>query len=272
MDGGRALDAGGVRWHVHVSGSGPVALLLHGTGASADSFGGLVPLLAERFTVIVPDLPGHARSSTPRAAGMSVDGMAASTAALLAALDAQPAIAIGHSAGAAVLARMALDGRLSLQSLIGLNAALMPLDGLLRVLSPMAKLLARAPGFARVVSGFARDDRAVARLVDGTGSKLDAAGVGRYAALVRDRHHVDGAIAMMAAWNLDRTWAELPRLRPAPLLIVGDHDRTIPPHQARRVAAHVPGTKVVVMPGLGHLAHEEDPAGTATIVFAHAMG
>ncbi|MBQ1767400.1 MAG: alpha/beta fold hydrolase, partial [Aquincola sp.] len=56
----RFVHAGGLHWHVQVAGQGPVLLLLHGTGASSHSMAGLLPLLAERFTVVVPDLPGHA--------------------------------------------------------------------------------------------------------------------------------------------------------------------------------------------------------------------
>ncbi len=165
---------------------------------------------------------------------------------------------------------MALDRRVDLRALVGLNAALLPLDGVMRVMSPMAKLLALAPGVLRLVSGFAGDDRAVQRLVDSTGSTLDDEGRRVYAALVRDRRHVAGAIAMMAAWNLDRTFAQMPRLAPAPLLIVGGNDRTVPPSQARRVAAVVPGTRIVALPKLGHLAHEEAPRDVATIIVAHA--
>ena len=57
--------AGGLRWHVQVAGDGPVLLLLHGTGAATHSWRDLLPLLAERFTVVAPDLPGHGRSDGP---------------------------------------------------------------------------------------------------------------------------------------------------------------------------------------------------------------
>ncbi len=266
----RTVQAGGLRWHVRVEGAGPAMLLLHGTGASSHSFGALVPRLAARFTVVVPDLPGHARTSTPGAAGLSVDGMAASTAALLDALAMRPRVAVGHSAGAAVLVRMALDRRLALDALVGLNAALLPLDGPMRVFSPMAKLLALAPGVPRLVSRLARDDRSVRRLVDGTGSRIDDDGARHYAALVRDPAHVAGAIGMMASWNLDRTWAQMPALRPTPLLIVGGNDRTVSPRQAARVAARVPGTRIVERPRLGDLAHEEWPSVVAALILVHA--
>ena len=59
-DASRFVEAGGLRWHVQVMGTGPVALLVHGMGASSHSWRDVAPLLASRFTVIIPDLPGHA--------------------------------------------------------------------------------------------------------------------------------------------------------------------------------------------------------------------
>lgn len=273
MDGQtRFVEAGGVRWNVWTLGTGPTLLLLHGTGASNRSFRDLAPRLARSFNVIAPDLPGHAASSSAASsAGMSLDGMASSLAALMVALDAAPTIGVGHSAGAAVLARMVLDRRMKLRALVGLNAALLPLDGLQRLMSPMAKLLALAPGVPQIVSRVAGDARAVQRLVDSTGSKLDADGTRIYAELIHDRRHVAGALAMMAAWNLDRTWAQMPTLDPAPLLIVGGNDRTVSPRQATQVASRVPGSEVAKLPGLGHLAHEEAPDRVADLIVAHAV-
>jgi magnesium chelatase accessory protein len=84
-------------------------LLLHGTGASAHSWRDVAPALARHHRVIVPDLPGHAFTQRPPAAGLSLPGMAAALGALLQTLEATPAVIVGHSAGAAIAARMALD-------------------------------------------------------------------------------------------------------------------------------------------------------------------
>ena len=65
---------------------------------------------------------------------------------LLAALDASPALVVGHSAGAAVLIRMALDRLIHPAGIVALNGALTPFDGLAgRFFSPLAKLLALNP-------------------------------------------------------------------------------------------------------------------------------
>lgn len=83
--------AAGLRWHLQRMGSGPVILLLHGTGASTHSWGALLPLLADDYTVVAPDLPGHAFTDTPSSRGLSLPGMATSVAALLTELGLEPA-------------------------------------------------------------------------------------------------------------------------------------------------------------------------------------
>jgi magnesium chelatase accessory protein len=127
----RFVEAGGLRWHVQVKGRGPVLLLLHGTGASTHSFRDLLPLLARDFQVVAPDLPGHGFTARPAdPAGLSLPGMSAGIAALLGALALPPQIAVGHSAGAALLCQMQLTGQLRSKALVSLNGALLPLPGL----------------------------------------------------------------------------------------------------------------------------------------------
>jgi len=259
------VEAAGLRWHVQrmgpAGGAAPKLLLIHGTGASTHSWRGLAPLLAAQFDVLAVDLPGHGFSGMPAAnRTMSLPGMASALGALLAALDFAPAVVVGHSAGAAIGARMCLDGSIAPEALVGINGAWLPLAGAAgRFFSPLAKLLALNPVVPRLFSWRAGEPAAVQRLIDGTGSKLDAEGIALYARLVRSPGHVAGALAMMANWDLTPLAAELPRLRPALLLIVGSNDLTLPPAQARRVAALVPSARTVTLPGLGHLAHEEQP-------------
>ena len=262
---------GGVAWHVQRMGAGPPLLLLHGTGAATHSWRDLMPRLAERFSVLAPDLPGHAFTSAQSARATSLPGMARALRELLDGLGFEPAIVAGHSAGAALLARMALDGALpSARVLVALNGAFLPLGGLLRVMSPVAKLLAATPAVPQMIALRARGASAVERLIAGTGSSIDARGAELYARLMRDPGHVAGVLSMMANWNLAALPRQLDRL-PMPLLLaVGTHDRTVPPEQALRIAARVPGARIVELPGLGHLAQEEDPAQVAGVILRAA--
>jgi magnesium chelatase accessory protein len=263
----RFVLAGGMRWHVQVAGDGPVALLAHGTGAATHSWRGLLPLLAERFRVIAPDLPGHGFTQSPPRAGLSLPGMAAGVAALLRELGLSPALTIGHSAGAAILARMALDGQIAPAALVSLNGALLPLFGLTgQVFSGLAKLMVGIPLMPRLFARQAADPETVRRLLAGTGSSIDAAGAEFYRRVAGNRAHAEAALGMMANWDLDPLQRELPRLPGRLTLVVGAHDRTIRPSEAIRVRQAVPGAQIVTMPGLGHLAHEEQPRQTVEII------
>ena len=271
----RVVTAGGLRWHVQCLGRGPAVLLVHGTGAASHTWRGLAPLLASHYTVIAPDLPAHGGTARPVDDDrMTLPGMAGGLKALLGALEVEPALAVGHSAGAAILARMCLDGAIAPRGLVSLNGALLELPGLPRaVFSPLARLLAASP-LPRLFAWRARDRAAVERLVASTGSQLDAAGVDLYARLVRDPAHVEGVLTMMARWDLAALEAELPGIALPLLLVVGLQDGTVPPSEGRRVRDRVPGAQLVELPGLGHLAHEERPATVAQLLceFARRVG
>lgn len=270
----RLVQAGGLRWHVQ---QWPLPrpgaswlLLLHGTGASTHSFAGLAPLLARHHGLVVPDLPGHAFTSRPRAAGLSLPGMAAGLGALLQALDVAPAGLLGHSAGAAIGARLVLDGHARPLSLVSLNGAWFPPSGAGGWwYAPMARLLAINPLAPALFSWHAARPATLERLLRGTGSPLDAEGRARYARLAADVGHVGAVIAMMAAWDLSPLPRELPRLAALGTqlhLVAAERDAAVPPQQAAQLAACVPGARVHRLPGLGHLAHEESPAAVAALV------
>lgn len=268
----------GLRWHVQqfgpAPGRAPLALLLHGTGASSHSWRGLAPLLAPRYSVLVVDLPGHAFSGTPPPERQSLPGMAAALAALLQALGLVPGqvgLVLGHSAGAAIMLRLALDGQLGAARLFSVNGALLPLSGWAGSLfSPAARLLASATCVPRLFAWRASDPAVLRRLLAGTGSQLDERGTALYGQLVRSPAHAAGALAMMAHWDLRPLQAELPGLRLPLHLLVGSRDLTIPPAQAQRVMLSLPGARIATLHGLGHLAHEEQPALVARVVLGLA--
>jgi len=259
----RFVQAGGLRWHVQRMGAGPVALLIHGTGASTHSWRGLMPLLARRFTVVAMDLPGHAFTDTPPAEGLSLTGMAKAIAALVDALGLDVSLLVGHSAGAAIGARLVLDRVLAPNPLVAINGAFLPLAGLPGLLfPPVARLMAATPVAPQLFARRNWDRAAVARLVGGTGSALDADGLALYGTLVRDARHATGALGMMARWDLRPLARDLARLVTPLALIVGANDRAVPPRDARRVRALVPETTpctIDVVQGAGHLVHEERP-------------
>lgn len=268
----RFVQAAGLQWHVQVFNADaalPTALLIHGTGASTHSWRGLAPLLSPHFNVLSLDLPGHAFTDMPSGGSgawqMSLPGMAKAIAELLLALDASPMLLIGHSAGAALAVRMALDGLATPQHIVGINAALQPLGGLAgQVFSPVAKLMSALPFVPSLFAWQATHPSVLQKLIDSTGSRLDAEGMALYGQLVSNPGHAAGALAMMANWNLPQLASDLPRLTTPLRLVVGSQDRTVPPYQADRLMSSWPASATVqpqllTLPGLGHLAHEERP-------------
>ncbi|MEM8791356.1 MAG: alpha/beta fold hydrolase BchO [Pseudomonadota bacterium] len=261
------LRAGNTDWHVQVMGRGPDLLLAHGTGASSHSWAGLLPLLAERFRVIAPDLPGHAFSKAASVFNLSIPGMAQSLAGLLEALGAKPTVVIGHSAGGPVLARMAIDEMIAPDRIIALNGAFLPFKGLAAtIFPPVAKALIWNPLIPQAVAWTAADRASVKRLIDGTGSMIDARGIELYHRLFTCPRHIRSTINMMARWDLDAVLADLPRLETPVELVAAERDKTVAPANQTEVAAIIPDAMVRPLDGLGHLAHEEDPSAVAALI------
>jgi magnesium chelatase accessory protein len=104
--------------------------------------------------------------------------------------------------------------------------------------------------------------RVLDRLMDGTGSRLDATGRELYRRLISNPGHAAGALGLMANWDLRGLWQDLPRLRTAVQFVVGSNDLIVPPDVAWRALARLrsgPALPVAMLDGLGHLAHEERP-------------
>lgn len=271
-DASQFVEAAGFKWHVQRMGHGPHLLLIHGTGAATHSWGGLAPLLAEHFTVIAPDLPGHGFTQSPPSHRLSLPGMAADLKELLRAMDVAPEIAVGHSAGAAILARMCLDGKIAPRRFVSLNGAFLPFGGVAgHLFSPLAKLLVLNPFVPRIFAWQASSPDAVERLIKGTGSTIDAAGIANYSKLVKSPAHVAAALRMMANWQLEPLVADLPKLKTKLLLLAADNDRSVSARVSQGVRDLVPHSELETLHGLGHLAHEEKPETIAARIVPHSL-
>ena len=256
----RFLRAGGIGWHVQEMGRGPRLLLLHGTAASTHSFRALAPRLAPHFSLLIPDLPGHAFTEAPPGGRQLLPGMAGLVRALLEETGFEPDLAAGHSAGAAVLCRMALDApAFRPRRIVSLAGALLPFEGVTGRLAPgLARALYANPVAPRLFAFLAGED-SVKRLIGNMGSRIDRDGVRQYAALMGNPGHVAAALGMMTHWDLDGLARDLSRL-PVPLtLVTAATDRAVPPATAAAVRKILPTAEVVALKGVGHLAHEEKP-------------
>ena len=265
-DASQMVEAGGLRWHAQRMGQGPKMLLVHGTGASTHSWRALAPLLATRFDILAPDLPGHGFSDPVRSGVPSLPAMSKALHQLLETLDFQPDIVVGHSAGAAILARMCLDGLIAPKLLVSLNGAFLPFEGLAgQLFPPMARLLFLNPIAPRLFA-WSADKAAVSRLLRGMGSVIEPAGIDQYVRLFSNKTHVEGVLAMLANWDLVPLQRDLPKLKTPLALIAAAQDKAVPPEAARQIQGKLPGARIERLRGLGHLAHEENPAVVAELI------
>lgn len=261
----------GRRWHLEVTGRGPVALLVHGTGASLESWRDVAPRLAERCTVVAVDLPGHGRTEAPADARLALDPMADDLAAMLRQQAIAPAFAVGHSAGVAVLLAMALRRPGALRLVVGFGAALVPPPWVYdTTFAPIANRVATTRAFARFAAFVARRRGVVDSLLRSTGSALSPERIAAYRATAGSSAHVRATLAMMANWDLRPLAERLPDLDIPVVLATGDRDEWTSVRQLAPVVARMPRASLAVIPNAGHLLHEEMPAFAAAFVLAAA--
>lgn len=259
-DASQFVEAGGLKWHVQRMGQGPCLLLLHGTAASTHSWRDLAPILAPHFTLIAPDLPGHGFTTSLPQARVSLAGFSEALHGLLKQLQVSPDLVLGHSAGAAIALRMALDGKIAPRAIFSLNGALLPLgDEHSAFFTRAAQLMVGLPFVSKLCAWRASKQEVAAKLLRDTGSDIGQRGVDLYMRLFSYPGHIRAALMMMAQWELRPLLRDLPRLTPSLFLMVGSRDRAVPPMQARRIQAILPAARIITLEGLGHLAHEEAP-------------
>ena len=263
---GRFVKTDGLNWHVEEMGQGPTILLVHGTAASIHSWRDVLPLLAESYHVVAIDLPGHGQTDSLASSNFKLESMGNGIAAVMRAMNIEPEIVVGHSAGAAILAYVCARKLLRPQTYVSFNGAFYPFAGWSGTLfSPIAKLAAFNPFLPRILSGLA-SRATVEKLLRDTGSTLSPEGVDLYFNLFKQSNHVAAALGMMASWDLNGMDDNLARLEPNSVFVAGEQDKAVPPDTADRAAARCRNAKSVHIKGLGHLLHEENPSLAAQII------
>lgn len=270
QDSSRQIHCRPHRWHVQDIGDGPTILTLHGAGGSTHSFRDVMSALARRHRVIALDLPGQGYTQLGARHRSGLNTTAEDITNLCVQEGWEPAAIIGHSAGGALALRLSqqlLSPQGQKPKVIGINPALDNFKGLAGVLFPvLAKMLAAVPFTAQLFASSASNPGRVESLIANTGSKLDPEGLALYRRLIADRNHADATLLMMAQWNLDTLKRDLPQIAAQTLFIVGGKDTTVPTSVSDMAAKQMPNAKVLHLPHLGHLAHEEAPQQIATLI------
>jgi pimeloyl-ACP methyl ester carboxylesterase len=116
-------DVGGVKLHYLSAGHGPTVILLHGYAETSRMWRPLIPKLADRFTVIAPDLPGIGDSDIP-AQGLDMKSAATTIHALAKALGVTKARVVGHDIGLMVAYAYAAQFPAEVEKLVVMDAFL----------------------------------------------------------------------------------------------------------------------------------------------------
>lgn len=246
-------------------GSGPVLLLVHGMAGSSSTWRFVLPALAEHFTVVAPDLPGHGRSAKPRG-DYSLGAFANNLRDLLVALGHERATLVGQSLGGGIAMQFAYQfpercERLALVSSGGLGQEVNPL---LRALTlpgaeyvlPLACtnwLHGVGTSATSWLRGFGfRPSRRLVEIWESYGSLTDAET--RTAFVYTLRSVIDQAGQRVNATDRLYLAAHLPTL-----IVWGDSDRIIPVQQALTAHEVLPGSQLEIFEGTGHFPHCEEP-------------
>ena len=253
-------------------GSGPAVLLLHGLGCDHTTWEPVIDALAERCTVIAPDLLGHGLSDKPRA-DYSVGGYANGMRDLLTLLGVDKVTVVGHSFGGGVAMQFAYQfpertERLVLVGSGGLGPEVSPAiraittPGFHQVLGlltlPGLRHLGRAglQALSRAPLSHTRDLDEVAAIFD---SFKDPAARAAIRHVVRAVVDWKGQIVTMA----DRAYLT----EAMPMAVIwGADDKVIPVRHASNAAALAPSARVEVIPDAGHFPHKDHPQRFSRVV------
>ena len=247
-------------------GSGPLLVLVHGITSSSASWEPVLPLLAERFTVLAPDLLGHGQSDKP-AGDYSLGSHACLIRDLMLALDHESGTLVGHSLGGGIAMQMAyqfpeLGERLVLVSSGGLGREVSIF--LRAVTLPGAELVLPLIASRAVLEAGGTFSRLMGRLGLQAGSDLAeiARGIASLADVGARRAFVHTARSVIdpGGQRVDaRDRLYLAQAMPS-LLIWGAEDPIIPAEHGVRAHELMPGSRLELFHGAGHFPHLEDPA------------
>jgi pimeloyl-ACP methyl ester carboxylesterase len=255
------IERDGATVHYEVTGKGTPIVLGHSLLCDTAMWRGVAPRLAERHRVINVEARAHGRSSASRA--FTLDDLAADWLAILDQEQIDRAWLCGLSMGGMTAMRIALraPGRVAGMVLIDSNAGreerrkraqYAVMGAIYRRFGMPKPLIART---AQIMIG--RTSRAnQPQLVD---ELRDVAG----------RHdRAQFPFALRAVFGRGDLLPRLSQIYCPTLVLVGDEDRATPVDKSRQIAAGIPGARLEIVNGVGHLSALEDPDAIATKVLA----
>jgi pimeloyl-ACP methyl ester carboxylesterase len=247
-------------------------VLIHGMVNSSRHWEQVALRLADRHTVVAPDLIGHGDSATPRG-DYSLGAHAASIRDLLTTIGVERATIVGHSLGGGVAMQFFYQFPQRTERLVLVSSG-----GLGHEVSPLLRGAA-LPGASALLARAAH--RGGLHGLAGAGGALRARGLrkGVYLqAIARALRPLERPGARKAFLHTLRSVIDVRGQRVSardrlylltgfPTLVVwGERDQTIPIHHGREAHAAIPGSRFETLPKAAHFPHLEDPEGLARVL------
>lgn len=251
---------------------GPVVLLIHGITGCAAQWDQVIPLLAERYTVVAPDLLGHGQSAKPRG-DYSLGAYAVGVRDLLVALGHRRATVVGHSLGGGIAMQFAYEyppfaerlvlvssGGLGREVHLMLRAATLPGSELVLPIISTQRLNRVGGAVAQILGRLGlRAGPDLAEMAKGYGSLADAGARQAFIHTLRAVLDIGGQRVNAT----DRLY--LAELLPS-LIIWGSRDPLIPVSHADIAHSALPGSQLEIFEDSGHFPQLTDP-----VRFAHTL-
>jgi len=124
----KTTEVDGLKLHYLTSGHGPAVILLHGYTQTSRMWRPIIPLLADTFTVIAPDLPGIGDSDIPKD-GLDMKNAAIRIHALSQSFHIEKARVVGHDIGLMVAYAYAAMYPTEVEKLVVMDAFLPGIEG-----------------------------------------------------------------------------------------------------------------------------------------------
>ncbi|HEU0054444.1 MAG TPA: alpha/beta fold hydrolase [Longimicrobium sp.] len=245
---------------LHYEDSGPgstgeTIVFAHGLLWSGRMFDAQVAALRGRYRCVTFDFRGQGGSEVT-ADGYDMDTLTVDAAALIETLGAAPCHFVGLSMGGFVGMRLALRRPELLRSLVLMETSADPEPNVLkyRVLGGVVRVLGRSG--MRLVMGRVMRIMFGRKFLEDPSREADRR-------LWRERGMANDPVGVLRALGgvIDRqgVYDDIGRISLPTLVMVGDQDVATVPAKAERIAARIPGARLVVIPGAGHTASAEEP-------------
>jgi len=259
----RYVEVGDVRLRYAEQGSGePPVVLLHGNGSMLEDFAtsGLLEMTGGRHRVVVFDRPGYGRSERPRDRIWTPEAQAGLLAAAFARLGIERPVVVGHSWGALVALALALDQPGSVSGLVLVSGYYFPVPRPEAVLAAVPALPVLGDVLRYTVwplfTALLEPGLTVAAFGPAPVPARFLAGFPFVWALGPEQIRAsaeESGLLMPSAASLMRRYGDL---RVPVAIVAGAEDRIVDTgRQSVRLHGEVPGSRLWVVPGEGHMVH-----------------